>query len=33
LEIGILIVAIKSLISFNQNDLDVLTIKLTGHKP
>ena len=33
LEIGILIVAIRSLILFHQNDLDVVTIKLTGYKP
>ena len=33
LEIGILIVVIRSLISFHQNDLDVVTIKSIGHKP
>ena len=33
LEIGILILTIRSLISFHQNDLDVVTIKSTGHKP
>ena len=33
LEICILILAIRYLISFHQNDLDVVTIKSTGHKP
>ena len=33
LKIYILILAIRSLISFHQNDLDVVTVKSTGHKP
>ena len=33
LEICILILVIRSLISFHQNDLDIITIKSTGHKP
>ena len=33
LEIYILILAIGSLISFYQCDLDVITIKVTSHKP
>ena len=33
LGICILILAIRSLISFHQNDLDVVTIKSTSHKP
>ena len=33
LEIYILILAIGSLISFHQCDLDVITIKVTSHKP
>ena len=33
LEIGILIVAIIFLISFYQNDLDVVMIKSIGYKP
>ena len=33
MEICILILVIRSLISFHQNDFDVVTIKSTGHKP
>ena len=33
LEICILILVIRSLISFHQNDLNIVTIKSTGHEP